>query len=278
METKVQLENARLSCTKFEGELAEKDEYFKSRELEIQDHYKSEFLKGKYPHSCGWIRVNKIILFSVENRFTELEQTSNARIASLEEELASKEKEYEEKLRNVTNNFKASIAEKDSELALAKKSKEEFLKRIKDLSSTENELREKVLASETEFGERLQLAALRERELNEKFDLLNKGLAEKLALAENEIMVLRSSTVSNKAVNASPKLVKDQPMTLENEIQSWRSVLEMKQKDISDLQRQNHDLANNAAALPAALAKISGLESRLEDLTIQLKIKNDEEQ
>lgn len=151
------------------------------------------------------------------------------------------------------------------------------MKRIKALSSTENELREKVLASETEFGERLQLAALREREQNEKFNSLNKGLVEKLGLANDEILVLRSPRVSTAVENASPKQIKDQPMTLENEIQSWRSVLEMKQKEISDLQKQNRELENSAAALPVALAKISGLESRLEDLTIQLKTKNDEE-
>lgn len=204
----------------------------------------------------------------MEHRYSELNQTSNARIASLEERIAANDKEYEEKLRNVTSQFKATIAEQN---AIAKHNEE----RIKSLSSTENELREKVLASETEFGERVQLAAVRERELTEKFNALNKDLS----AANNEILVLRSARDSPKmTVNASPKIARDQPVTLDNEIQSWRSVLEMKQKEIADLQKQNRELANNAAALPGALAKISGLESRLEDLTIQLKNKTDEEQ
>lgn len=162
-------------------------------------------------------------------------------------------------------------------MAQAQKKEEEFLQRIKALSITENELREKVLASETEFGERLQLAALRERELTEKFNALNKSLAEQLTAATNEIMVLRSSRATENVTDTS-KVAKDKPMTLENEIQSWRSVLEMKQKEISDLQKQNHDLERSRAALPGALAKISALESRVEDLTIQLKVKTDEEQ
>lgn len=174
-----------------------------------------------------------------------LDESSNARIASLEQEIASKEKEYKEKLDN------------------AKNIEEELLKRIKVLSTTENELREKVLASETEYSERLQLAAVRDREMNEK-----------LSLATNEILVLRSP----RGPSAAAKMGKDQPMILENEVQSWRSVLEMKQKEISELQKQNHELDKNAAALPGALAKISALESRLEDLTTQLKIKNEEEQ
>jgi len=220
----------------------------------------------------------------VENRLSELDQTSRTHVTSLETKIISNEKLFEEKLQNVTNQFKATIAEKDAELALAKDNEQEFLKRIRALSSTENELREKVLASETEFGERLHIAAMRERELNDKFSLLSKELAdkesiltEKLNIAQNEILVLRSSRDSP-MVKASPKVNKGQPMVLEDEIQSWRSVLEMKQKELSDLQKRNHELENAAASLPGALAKISGLESRLEDLEIQLKIKSDEEQ
>lgn len=142
------------------------------------------------------------------------------------------------------------------------------------MSSTENELREKVLASETEFSERLQAAAMRERELTENINVLSKDFNEKLSSANDEIMVLRSTAATK--VPASPKVSKEQPF--ETEIQSWRSVLEMKQKEIADLKMKNITLENSVAALPPALAKITVLESRLEDLTIQLKIKTDEEQ
>ncbi|KAG4071912.1 hypothetical protein HA402_006073 [Bradysia odoriphaga] len=246
MDTKVQLENSRLCCSQLEDQLAEKNALFRNREKEIEDHYSGELMK-------------------VENRFSDLDQATKARIALLEE-----------KLQNATNHFQTALAEKDEELVLAKNNADELSKRIKDLSSTENELREKVLASETEFSERLQASAMRERELTEKFSVLSKDLTEKLSSANNEIMVLRSTAAAK--VPASPKVSKEQPITFENEIQSWRSVLEMKQKEISDLKMQNLTLENNAAALPGALAKITVLESRLEDLTIQLKIKTDEEQ
>ncbi|XP_037038955.1 uncharacterized protein LOC119076360 isoform X2 [Bradysia coprophila] len=246
MDTKVQLENARLCCSQLEDQMAEKNAFFSNREKEIEDHYNGELIK-------------------VENRFTDLDQSTKARIALLEE-----------KLQNTTNHFQTSLAEKDEELVLAKNNADELSKRIKDLSSTENELREKVLASETEFSERLQASAMRERELTEKFSVLSKDLTEKLSSANNEIMVLRSTVAAK--VPPSPKVSKEQPITFENEIQSWRSVLEMKQKEISDLKMQNLTLENNAAALPGALTKIAVLESRLEDLTIQLKIKTDEEQ
>lgn len=182
----------------------------------------------------------------MENRLRELDELSRLRISTLEAKLNANGKEYEEKLQNVTNQYKATISEKDVELTQAKDNEQEFLKRIRTLSSTENELREKVLASETEFGERLQLAAIRERELNDKFNLLNKDLTdkesiltEKLNIAQNEILVLRNSRETTASVNASPKVIKGQPMVFEDEIQSWRSVLEMKQKEISDLTRYN---------------------------------------
>ncbi|KAJ6649949.1 hypothetical protein Bhyg_05192 [Pseudolycoriella hygida] len=253
METQLQLENVRINCTKLESQLAEKDEFYQSREKDLHDQYQSEISK-------------------LESRLAELGLTSNGRVASLQNEIASKEKEWQEKFENVTRQLKEQICVKDDQLAIGKKNEEEFLQRIKSLSSTQNELREKVLASETEFGERIQLAALRERESNDKL----KDLTEKLALAQNEVLVLRG--VSNGAANSPPKVVHHQPMVLENEIQSWRSVLEMKQKEISDLQKQNHELKNAAASLPGALTKISALEARLEDLTIQLQNKNDGEQ
>ncbi len=215
--------------------------------------------------------------FSVEDRYRALDDTTKAHITSLEQQLFSQETEHGDKIQNVTNHFQATIAEKDAELVRAKHREEELLQQIKALSSTENELREKVLASETEFSERLQLAALREREITDKFTTVNKDLSEQLTSANNEILVLRSSLLSKEHA-ASKGTNGQRPMTLENEIQSWRSVLEMKQKEFADLQRRNHELENSAAALPGALTKISVLESRLEDVTIQLKNKTDEEQ
>lgn len=50
METKVQLENARLNCTTLENQLVEKDKYYTNREQEIQEHYKGEISKGKIIH------------------------------------------------------------------------------------------------------------------------------------------------------------------------------------------------------------------------------------
>lgn len=150
-------------------------------------------------------------------------------------------------------------------------------------------MREKVHASENEFGDRLRSAAARERELTEKLNKLNRDLEvmhkeaeqkerlleEKLNISQGEIEVLRQP--KNADGSLSPRSSLPRPQMLQDEIESLRCVLELKQREISDLRKQNHELHKSADALPNALIKISGLESRLEDVQIQLKAKIDEE-
>lgn len=69
METKLQLDNARLHCTKLEEQLAEKDEYFTNREKEIQDHYKSEISKGNVHNNLNSFKLllTNYFIFSGES-------------------------------------------------------------------------------------------------------------------------------------------------------------------------------------------------------------------
>lgn len=160
-------------------------------------------------------------------------------------------------------------------------------------------------ASESEFGERIRAASIRERELSEKVTLLHRQLdafnaeAEKrerllrdqLELSQNECDVLRHSSSSfdqsatvdvadvphQAAASAVNRISVDRPQLLHDEVESLRCVLELKQNEISDLRKVNCELMKNVDALPAALVKCSVLESRLEDLQIQLQSKTEVE-
>lgn len=185
------------------------------------------------------------------------------------------------------------MAARAVELETAKNKEDELLKRISALSSTENELREKVHASENEFGERIRAAAQRERDLTEKINQLQKqlelnhkeaetkerNLEEKLNLSQDEIVVLRNSKNASDMCGSpiATRSTATQPRMLQEEIESLRCVLDMKQREISDLRKQNNELQTAADALPGAILKVSGLESRMEDLQIQLKAKCEEE-
>lgn len=199
-------------------------------------------------------------------------------------------------MQSYLNTYNIQVAEQEAAIKIAKDKEEELLKRISALSTTENELREKVHASESEFGERIRAASIRERDLSDKVNNLNRQLdafnkeaegrerllQEKLTLSQDEIVVMRhnnSMTEHQQTTATSPqnRISVDRPQLLQDEVESLRCVLELKQNEISDLRRQNHELMKNADALPVALVKISGLETRLEDLQIQLQCKTDDE-
>lgn len=226
----------------------------------------------------------------VESTLTELERSAKDRIATLESELHERDISCDEKLKSLAGTYNIRLDEQGALLKLAKDKEDELLKRISALSTTEDELRDKVHASENAFGERLRAASARERDLTEKINQLHKqleslnkvaeqkerALEEKLHLTQDELVVLRQSRKTAEP-QMSPRSFVDRPKMLQEEIESLRCVLELKQSEISDLRKQNHELVKAADALPAALVKVSALESRLEDIQIQLKCKSDEE-
>lgn len=180
-------------------------------------------------------------------------------------------------------------------MQLSRDKESELLKRLSEFSVTENQLRDKVLASENEFANRLQAAATRERELTEKLNQLNRQLEksdlrcselnQRSTLLQNEINVMRQNRNGGDAANltlTSSNLsytgtAANQSQMLQDEVESLRCVLELKQSEIAELRKQNHELQSAHDELPKALLKISSLESRIEDITIQFQAKIDEE-
>lgn len=129
---------------------------------------------------------------------------------------------------------------------------------------------------------------MRERDLSEKINEITKefdefrikvdeekrDLEEKLNLSQDELSILRGTNVScahesfqNRSFNTS----------LQDEVESLRCVLELKQREISDLRKLNCELQRTADDAVAAQIKCSALESRVEDLQVQLHAKNEEE-
>jgi hypothetical protein len=180
------------------------------------------------------------------------------------------------------------------EIEAAKESESQLLERINSLSCTENELREKVHSSELDYSERLQMATMRERELNdmlcvlrkqveetkvksEKSEVRERELTEKLNLTQDEITVLRQSRSTPERSNGGGVVNVSRAQILQDEVESLRCVLELKQSEISDLRKQNQELSKSSDELTQALVKISALESRVEDVQVQLSAKLEEE-
>lgn len=165
---------------------------------------------------------------------------------------------------------------------------------MQELSLLENELRDKFHSSELEFSEKLQQASLRERELTERIAELTKhleeiklqsdnekrDLEEKLNLSQDELSIVKYSR-NNSTLNAANESFHNKTLNssqiLQDEVESLRCVLELKQSEISELRKTNCELQRAADDAISAQIKCSAFESRVEDLQVQLHAKNEEE-
>lgn len=234
----------------------------------------------------------KFPIFLVKKCIEDLENEKREKIESLEMEMIHKQNKAEEKLRVYINSSNEKIKSRDSALATASEREDELLKRIQSLTITENELREKVHSSELEFSDRLHSSNIRERELSEKINHLTKQidelrmetenekreLEEKLNLSQDELTVIRHSRNSSANESFHNRTVsQSHSQILQDEIESLRCVLELKQSEISELRKHNCELQRTSDQSIAAQIKCSALESRVEDLQVQLQAKQEEE-
>lgn len=222
----------------------------------------------------------------------DLDNEKREKVDYLERELALKQAEAEEKLRVLLRETDIKISSREAEVQTAKDLELDLLTRIQALTVTENELREKTHSSEVEFSEKLHHANLRERDLTEKINQLTKQLddmkskadcekqelEEKLNLTHDELLVMRQSRTFGANESFLHKSVNlNQSQLLQDEVESLRCVLELKQSEISELRKHNGELQRAADDTMAAQVKCSALESRVEDLQVQLGSRQEEE-
>lgn len=234
----------------------------------------------------------------VQSALVATEKSAKQQIQSLQYELAEINQQHADSLKTCQMNADRRCNELEAQLQMSRDKELELVERLNECTVTENRLRDKVQASEQEFAQRLIAATARERELNEKIaQLMHQSkisedkryeLEEKLQLAHDESSVMRKRQNSNENGIPNGNNTTVQSLTgsgggncslmLEEEVLSLRCVLEMKLNEISELRKQNQAMQGAQDELPKAQLKISILESRLEDLTLQLKTKVEEEQ
>lgn len=62
---------------------------------------------------------------------------------------------------------------------------------------------------------------------------------------------------------------------LQDEVESLRTVLDLKLAELSELRRAHGELAQAAEELPAAVLRVQSLQARVEDLEMQLERKTE---
>ncbi|XP_059616784.1 uncharacterized protein LOC132261810 isoform X2 [Phlebotomus argentipes] len=249
LETRLALDETRTMCQELQTRLAEQE----SREVQLRNDHLSEKEQ-------------------METRLMEMETRFRSFVAESEDRLALRESELKE----------SKLRETD------------LVQRLSELAATENALRDKVVASEEEFGEKLRLAAMRERELQErsvqlqrqvdetkaKNEARGRELEEKVNLLQDEVSVLRHTrATTNGPMSPTRQRTTSSGNTqiLQDEVESLRCVLELKQSEISELRKHNQELQRASDELSGTMIKLSASESRVEDLQVQLEAKVNEE-
>lgn len=280
LESQILLEDTRATCQSLQEQIVDKEALFAAKEIEVAEQNRQE--------------INK-----AESTLTALENSTREKIKSLETELVKQKEVAEKNLSCVLNDLNVKL---EAEKLTAKLREDELLRQIADLSVRENELRDKIVASETDFGERLRVSANREKELidtirtlnnqinqlKDRFEQTERELGEKLSLSQDELSILRNSRSSNSTSSSSLSDVHtlgsklngtliNHDTSLLDEVDSLRIVLELKQHEISDLRKQSQEYQRETEKLAPALFKITALESRIEDLQMQLSVKLEQE-
>lgn len=234
------------------------------------------------------------VTFSVEAHLAEVALIANERLKELECRLAEHDEAHARTLEARARQHDDHCRELAAELQSSRDRESDLLQRLNNCCTTENQLRDKVLASESEFAERLHLASARERELVDKLNQLHlrfeasesrgRALESQIKVSRNEILrhdigsIETFETIHDDVnTNLIGHSFTNPTHMLQDEIKSLRCVLELKQNEITDLRKHNRELQNAHDELTKAQIRISGLESRIEELSIQYQTKVEEE-
>lgn len=283
------LDEAKSSCSELQDQLCDKEAYYTQRENDLQALHRCEMEKGTEINFPNKIQI--LILFlsvAAHSSLLEIQTMAKQQISELHSQMESYRKEMEQKL-----------SEKQVSLKNAEEHERLLQQRLKSLEAVEQELKEKITHMESANASRLQSAAEREQELADRLKSLTKeldklkalkesserDLKDKLNLSNDEVAILRTtrrslndSCVSSPRNTSSCSAMGNMEMSrLQSEAESLRCVLELKQKEISKLTKQNEELMRDADEKLGLQAKISLLESRNEMLHSELEIKSEKE-
>ena len=214
-------------------------------------------------------------------------------------QLQNSEKENKRLLESYRLEMEHKLSQKQQQLVAAEEQAKTLNERLQALEVSEQTVRAHLTQTESSYAGRLQVAAERENDLNERLKHLTKELdklkalkennerelKEKLNLSNDEVAVLRTSRRSlNETGMSSPRNTSSlntsthmEISRLQSEAESLRCVLELKQKEISKLTKQNEELLRDADEKLALQAKISLLESKNEMLHSEMEIKSEKE-
>ncbi|XP_013098576.2 serine-rich adhesin for platelets [Stomoxys calcitrans] len=274
------LDEAKTACSELQDQLCDKDAYYTQRENELQALHRCELEKA-------------------QSSFLEFQSAAKLKILSLQTQLEGAQAEHRRTFDCYRMEMEQKLLQKQEELKNATEREGALQQRFCSLEISEQELKEKISQTESSCATSLQQSTEREQELEERLRSLTKeldrlkslkesnerDLKDKLNLSNDEVAILRNTRrslnengVSSTRNTSSCSAMGNMELSrLQSEAESLRCVLELKQKEISKLTKQNEELLRVADEKMALQAKISLLESNNEMLLSEMGIKSDKE-
>lgn len=249
----------------------------------------------RHASKCLYRQIDILFYISARTRISELERLAGRQIPDLEGQLESQRKEHSE-LTRLHSCQEQTLAETMTSLRTAEKRALEAEARVQEMIESEDNLNKKIIAIENSYAESLHKAAEKEAELQKCIENITEELQKLKALKDSneqalnakqnlfqdEISVLRSSrrslNESSSSLSSGTASSRHQDIArLQSDVDSLRSVLEIKLNVISKLSKHNEELMRDAEQRSLLQNKISLLESSNEMLQSELKIKSERE-
>lgn len=210
----------------------------------------------------------------VRQNLIELESSTATRICELESELSHKEASHVAEIAKINTDAELRGQVFETQLRAARDNEQKLTMRLSEMTSKVDELTEKGHTNEIEFSERIQSLTTQMEKLRTNAETREQELLFELTTTKDETLV--SSRVSpERSINNS---MNRSQSTLQDEVESLRCVLDLKQNEISELRKQNQEMQRAVDDHNSLVMKHASAESRLEDLQVQLQCKNVQEQ
>ncbi|XP_052853878.1 protein split ends isoform X3 [Drosophila gunungcola] len=235
--------------------------------------------------------LHRTELKQAEEKVLEVQMLAKERFCELESQLRAKDEEN--KLVQEAYHMEVShkLTLKQEHLSTAEQKILELQKRLQKLESQEQENREKLIRKENTHAARMSEANQREQELNERVKSLTKELTtlkahkehnerdlrDRLALSQDEISVLRTSSQRRSPSTSLPDTASAELSRLTSEADSLRCVLEIKQAEISALSKAKSDLIRESEERLKLANRVALLEAQNEMLRTELEAKTEKE-
>ncbi|XP_016987657.2 uncharacterized protein LOC108050469 isoform X3 [Drosophila rhopaloa] len=235
--------------------------------------------------------LHRTELKQAEEKVVEVQMLAKQRFCELESQLLAKDEEAKQVQQAYHMEVSHKLTLKQEHLSTAEQKILELQKRLQKLESQEQENREKLIRKENTHAARLSEANQREQELNDRVKSLSKelntlkankehnerDLRDRLALSQDEISVLRTSSQRRSPSTSLPDTASAELSRLTSEADSLRCVLELKQAEISSLSKAKSDLIRESEERIKLGNRVALLEAQNEMLRTELEAKTEKE-